>query len=82
MKPLPAINLKSIEKIYKILPHHEVYPLVLRIKLKSGEESIDIDGDNHGDQAVEMVELWLKSQGFEIETVDLSDENIEFAEER
>jgi hypothetical protein len=75
MRALPNINLESIEKIYKLLPHHEVFPLVLRIKSK-GDRFTDIDTDNHGFQAVEDTEDWLRFNGFTIEEVDLSLEDI------
>lgn len=76
MRPLPHINLEKIEKIYKILPHHEVFPLVLRIK-SNGDHYTDIDTDNHGFQAVQEVEDWLKFNGFTLEEVDLSGEDVE-----
>jgi len=68
---------EAIEKVYKILPHHEVYPLVFRIEFKDGE-SCDVDADNYKELDLEELELFLESIGVVIEEIDLSGEDIVF----
>lgn len=80
MKSLPNLNLDAIVKVYKILPHHEIFPLVLRLQFKD-QASIDIDTDNYGIEAVTNTEKLLTDQGFDIEEIDLTDEEINFTVE-
>ncbi|MCA6572116.1 MAG: hypothetical protein IM535_08375 [Pseudanabaena sp. M38BS1SP1A06MG] len=73
---------EAIAKVWKILPHHEAYPLVFRIQWKNGDEDSDVDGDNYKAADLEDLESFFKSVGIETEEIDLSNEPINFEIER
>ena len=77
-KTIAAIKAKAptIIKVYKILAHHEVYPLVLRIQYDDGEADSDVDTDNYKADDVQELEVFLKSMDIHVQEIDLSGEDI------